>query len=72
MLKGTTEQDKQDKQDCDGDEITKNDTEEPEQTTVNTVAKSLKCNEYVILSTYVLGQEIYPFCVQELSFSHRK
>jgi hypothetical protein len=45
LLEGTTEQGKQD---CDSGEITKNDTEEPEEGTVNTVAKSLKCNEYVI------------------------
>lgn len=42
LLKGATEQGKQD---CDSGEITENDTEEPEEGTVNTVAKSLKCNE---------------------------
>jgi hypothetical protein len=44
-LKGAAEQDKQD---CDSGEITKSDTEEPKEETANTVAKSLKCNEYVI------------------------
>lgn len=45
-LKGSTEE--EDKQEDDGDELTKNETEEPKEATTNVVAKSLKCNEYVI------------------------
>jgi hypothetical protein len=45
LLKGTTEQERLG---SDGDEVTKNDAEEPKESTANTVAKSLKCNEYVI------------------------
>jgi hypothetical protein len=44
-LEGTTEQDRIG---GDGDEVTKNDAEEPKESTANTVAKSLKCNEYVM------------------------
>lgn len=44
-LEGTTEQDRI----CsDGDEVTKNDAEEPKESTASAVAKSLKCNECVI------------------------
>ncbi|GFG36277.1 hypothetical protein Cfor_00809 [Coptotermes formosanus] len=42
LLKGTTEQERLG---SDGDEVTKNDAEEPKESTANTVAKSLKCNE---------------------------
>lgn len=44
-LEETTEQDRIG---SDGDEVTKNDAEEPKESSANTVAKSLKCNEYVI------------------------
>jgi hypothetical protein len=66
LLKGATEQVKQD---CDSDEIAKTDTKEQEETTVNTVAKSLKCNEYVILSIYILGRKSCSFLCIKLSFS---
>ena len=44
-LEGTTEQDRIG---SDGDEVTKNDAEEPKESATSTVAKSLKCNEYVV------------------------
>jgi hypothetical protein len=44
VLKGTTEQGRLG---SDGDEATKTDAEEPKESTDDTVAKSLKCNEYV-------------------------
>lgn len=44
-LEGTTEQDRIG---SDGNEVTKDDAEEPKESTASTVAKSLKCNEYVI------------------------
>jgi hypothetical protein len=46
-LEGTTEPDRLG---SDGDEVTKNDAEEQKDSTASTVAKSLKCNEYVILN----------------------
>jgi hypothetical protein len=66
LVQGTTEQDKQD---CDSDEVTKIDTKEQEDTTASTVAKSFKCNEYVILSVYILGRKSCSFLCIKLSFS---
>jgi hypothetical protein len=70
----------QEKQEGGSDEVTTNEAEEPEEAPANTVAKSLKCNEYVIMKHMQVGQEVMLplfsayilFCEgQSLSLHHR-
>jgi hypothetical protein len=48
----------EEKQEGGPDEVTKDETEEPQEATANTVAKSLKCNEYVMMKHIQVGQEV--------------
>jgi hypothetical protein len=52
----------QEKQEGGSDEVTTNEAEEPKEelkeAPANTVAKSLKCNEYVIMNHMQVGQEV--------------
>jgi hypothetical protein len=58
----------EDKQEGDSDDVTKDETETPKEAAANTVAKSLKCNEYVIMKHIQVGQEVMSplFTVQVL------